>query len=128
MPKPANVVELVKKAALEAVEASKPVQFLFGTVISVSPLKIQAGQKSIYTERMLVLTRNVTEYQIEMTASFQTGEPAGGVVENHTHSIAGRETYTIHNGLAVGDRVLLARMQKGKKFIVLDRLAPAPAG
>lgn len=127
MPKPTSPVELVKKAALEAVEASKPVQFLFGTVISLSPLKIQAGQKSIYTERMLVLTRNVTEHQIEMTASFQTGEPVVGSVENHTHPIAGREVYTVHNALSVGDRVLLARMQRGKKFIVLDRISPVSA-
>ena len=49
MPKPTNAVELVKKAAVEAVDASKPVHILFGTVISASPLKIQVDQKAIYT-------------------------------------------------------------------------------
>ena len=38
-----NAVELVKQAAVEAVEATKPVQYLFGKVISVSPLKIQVS-------------------------------------------------------------------------------------
>lgn len=51
MPKPTNAVELVKKAAVEAVEAGKPVHILFGTVISASPLKIQVDQKAIYTEK-----------------------------------------------------------------------------
>ena len=46
-----NPVEVVKRAAVEAVEAQKPVHLLFGQVISVSPLKIQVDQKSIYTEK-----------------------------------------------------------------------------
>ena len=64
-----NAVELVKQAAVEAVEATKPVQYLFGKVISVSPLKIQVSAKSIYTEKMLILTRNVTDFEVDMTVS-----------------------------------------------------------
>ena len=41
-----NAVELVKQAAVEAVEAGKPVHLLFGEVISASPLKIQ-DRKSV---------------------------------------------------------------------------------
>ena len=51
MPKPTNAVELVKKAAVEAVDASKPVHILFGTVISASPLKIQVDQKMCIRDR-----------------------------------------------------------------------------
>lgn len=127
MPKPTNVVELVKKAAVEAVEAGKPVTFLFGTVVSVSPLKIQVEQKATYTEKMLVLTRNVTDYEISMTASDQTEQPGGDSVENRVRSVEGRKKYTVHNALTVGDWVILARVQKGKKFIVLDRMVPNPA-
>ena len=110
MPKPTNAVELVKKAAVEAVEAGKPVNLLFGTVISASPLKIQVDQKAIYTEKMLVLTRNVTDYEVVITVSQQ-----------------GRKKITVHNALVVGDWVLLARIQRGKKFVVLDRIKPHPA-
>lgn len=46
-----NAVELVKQAAVQAVDASKPVHMVFGQVISVSPLKIQVDQKSIYTKK-----------------------------------------------------------------------------
>ena len=102
--------ELVKKAAVEAVEAGKPVNLLFGTVISASPLKIQVDQKAIYTEKMLVLTRNVTDYEVDITVSQQ-----------------GRKKLTVHNALVVGDWVLLARIQRGKKFVVLDRIKPHPA-
>ena len=76
-----DMVQLVKKAAVEAVEAAKPVQFLFGQVISASPLKIQVDQKSIYTEKMLVLTRNVTEHEIDISISAQS------VVISHGHPV-----------------------------------------
>lgn len=134
------MVQLVKKAAVEAVEAAKPVQFLFGQVISASPLKIQVDQKSIYTEKMLVLTRNVTEHEIDISISAQSvvishGHPVtdtytgGGTAQeiNHNHPIKGRKKIKIHNGLVVGDWVAMARIQKGKKYVVLDRIKPNPA-
>lgn len=117
----ANAVEVVKKAAVEAVEAGKPVNLLFGQVISDSPLKIQVDQKSIYTEKMLVLTRNVTDYEVDVSVSLNTESS-----NSHTHPINGKKKVKIHNALAVDDWVLLARMQKGKKFVVLDRIKPNP--
>lgn len=100
-----NMVELVKKAALDAVEASKPVQVLYGVVTSSSPLKIQVDQKAIYTEKMLILTRNVTNYSVTAT-----------------NSQIGTVTLTLNNALKTGERVLLVRVQGGKKFAVLDRV------
>lgn len=135
-----NAVEVVKKAAVEAVEAAKPVHLVFGQVVSASPLKIQVDQKSIYTGKMLVLTRNVTDYEVDMTVSHQTvvishGHPVidtytggGSATEiNHNHPINGRKKFKVHNALVVGDWVVLARIQKGKKFVVLDRINPNPA-
>ena len=134
-----NPVELVKQAAVEAVDASKPVHLLFGEVISVSPLKIQVDQKSTYTEKMLVLTRNVTDFEVDMTVSHQSvaishGHPVtdtytGGGTANeidHNHPIKGRKKYLVHNALIVGDWVVLGRIQGGKRFVVLDRIRPVP--
>lgn len=104
MPNPAGAVELVKKAAIEAVEAQKPVQLLFGTVLSAVPLSIQADQRAVYTERMLALAQRVTDHELELTISGET------------------KRVTVRGALRPGDRVLLARMQRGKKFLVLDRL------
>lgn len=125
---------------MAAVEAGKPVNLLFGTVVSASPLKIQVDQGSIYTEAMLVLTRNVTDHEIDVTVSAQSvvvshGHPVsdtytgGGVAQDveHNHPIKGRKKVRIHNALVVGDWVVLARMQKGKKFVVLDRIKAHPA-
>lgn len=46
---------------------------------------------------------------------------------DHNHPIQGRKKFKVHNALVVGDWVLLARMQKGKKFVVLDRIKANPA-
>ena len=137
MPKPTNAVELVKKAAVEAVEAGKPVHLLFGTVISASPLKIQVDQKAIYTEKMLVLTRNVTDFEVDMEVSHWTENgtqhqhpvTTGGTATptSHRHQYKGRKKFKVYNSLVVGDWVVLARIQKGKKFVVLDRISPNPA-
>lgn len=134
-----NALEAVKKAALDAVEASKPVHLLFGQVISTAPLKIQIDQKTIYTEKMLVLTRNVTDFEVDMSISHKseiiththsvtdtyTGGGAAQSVD-HDHPMKGRKKFKVHNALVVGDQVVLARMQRGKKFVVLDRIKPHP--
>ena len=75
-----NPVEVVKRAAVEAVEAGKPVNILFGTVLSASPLKIQVDQKSIYTSKMLILTRNVIDFEVDMTVNHSTEDKAAVLV------------------------------------------------
>ena len=125
-----NAVELVKQAAVEAVEATKPVQYLFGKVISVSPLKIQVSAKSIYTEKMLILTRNVTDFEVDMTVSHITENRAGGsgdpAFASHNHEYKGKKKFKVHNALIAGDEVVLGRVQGGKRFVVLDRIKPIP--
>ncbi len=125
-----NPVEVVKRAAVEAVEAQKPVHLLFGQVISASPLKIQVDQKSIYTEKMLVLTRNVTDFEVDMTVSHITLNRAGGsgdpAFASHNHDYKGKKKFKVHNALIKGDWVLLGRIQGGKRFVVIDRIKPIP--
>lgn len=135
-----DVVELIKRAALEAVEAAKPVHLLFGEVISAAPLKIQVDQKAIYTEKMLILTRAVTDFEVDVSVSWETkpvthGHPVvdtftgGGIAQEveHKHRLQGEKKLLVHNALVKGDQVLLARVQQGKKFVVLDRIKPHPA-
>lgn len=122
-----NAVAAVKKAAVEAVDATKPTHIVFGRVIATSPLKIQVDQKSIYTEKMLILTRNVTNYTLLMTVNHTTGYQSGGsgetAFEDHAHSYSGTKAFQVNNALAVGERVALVRIQGGRKFLVLDRVA-----
>ena len=113
-----NTVELVKKAAVEAVEAGKPVNLLFGEVISASPLKIQVD--------MTVSHQTVVISHGHPVIDTYTGGGSATPID-HNHPIKGRKKFKVHNALAVGDWVVLARMQKGKKFVVLDRIKANPA-
>lgn len=134
-----DITNLIKIAAKEAVEASGPVQIAFGKVISVNPLKIQRDQKAIYTEKMLILTRNVTDYEVDVSVSAQSVVISHGhdVVDtytgggsatpmNHNHPINGKKKVKVHNALLVDDEVILLRVQGGKKYVVLDRIKPIP--
>lgn len=48
-----NLVQLVKRIALEAVEAAKPCDYRIGTVISTEPVKVRVSQKVELEEEFL---------------------------------------------------------------------------
>lgn len=124
-----GIIKKVHQAAVEAVESTKPVNVCFGKVISASPLQINVEQKMILTEKQLVLSRNVTDFKTKITAGniknyYYTGDVNSGtapVSPSHVHAVGTIEV-TVHNGLAVGDGVILIRQQEGQKFIVVDRI------
>ena len=100
----ANLNELIKKIAINAVEQNKPVNIFYGEVVNTNPLSITVNQKKTYTEEFLVLTRNVTDYNTYIKK--EDGQ---------------KEKYTIYNSLKKGDTVILLRVQGGQEFIVLDK-------
>ncbi len=118
----ANAVELVKKAAVDAVEAGKPVSLLFGTVVSAAPLAVNISQKMTLGEANLVLSQNVTRRTVDAAADFETEPALTGGEQEHRHTVQGVLQVVVNKPLAAGERVILARMQGGKKFIILDRL------
>lgn len=136
MPDAVGIAKKIKKAAIEAQESAKPVEVCFGKVTSASPLKILVEQKMTLGAAQLVLCRNVTEHIIEMTVDHYTENETehthavqdtytGGGSSSptkHLHAYRGRKKFTVHNGLVVGDEVVLLRQQGGQKYIVVDRI------
>lgn len=136
MPDAVELVKTIKRAAVDAVNASKPVEVCFGKVTSASPLKILVEQKMTLGAAQLVLCRNVTEHIIEMTVDHYTENETehthavqdtytGGGSSSptkHLHAYRGRKKFTVHNGLVAGDEVVLLRQQGGQKYIVVDRI------
>ena len=124
-----GLVEAMKKAALDAVEAEKPVNLCFGKVTRVSPLEINVEQKMTLGEGQLVLARHVTDYETEVTVEWETEEKGGGSGEasysSHSHKDSGKKRMVMYNSLALGETVLLARKQGGQKYVVLDRIGGA---
>lgn len=59
MPNSTELLRLIKKAAIDAVEAAKPVHVVFGTVINTNPLEINVEQKLTLTTEQLILCEQV---------------------------------------------------------------------
>lgn len=130
MPDAVELLKTIKRAALDAVDASKPVQICFGKVTSTSPLKILVEQKLPLGEGQLILCRNVTDHKTYITGGniqnfYYVGTPPNvstlPVSPSHVHAM-GKIQVTVHNGLVVGDEVILLRQQGGQKYIVVDRI------
>lgn len=126
MPDAVGVIKKINRMAIDAVESTKPVQVQFGEVLSVSPLTINVEQKMILGEAQLILSRNVTDFKTTITVNWSTENKSGGSGESsfasHNHGITGKKEITVHNGLVVGDKVLLLRKQNGQEFVILDRI------
>lgn len=128
-----DIVKMIKKAAMDAVIASKPANMVFGKVVSEKPLKIKVDQKLILTEKQLVLSRDVTDYEIEMEPSLNEA-PSSHWTENssggsgdasfsaHKHEYKGRKKFLVYNALKNGEEVILMQLAGGQKYIVIDRI------
>lgn len=90
------MLDLMKREALKAVNATNPVNFNIGSVSGVNPLKITVHQKLTLTKEFLIVTERVTRYEVN--------------------------SIVIRTGLSVGDKVILARVQGGNQYIVLDKV------
>jgi len=149
LPDANDLVNAMKRAALDAVESSSPVAVYFGEVQTVSPLTINVEQKMILGEKQLILSRNVTDFTTMVTVDWVSENSlsthshgvditseSGGDPEHthsvsgntgtknlaHTHNITGKKKIIVHNALGIGDKVIILRQQEGQKFVVWDRI------
>ena len=114
----ADLAESIKRAAVQAVGTQKPCNLIYGTVVQEDPLKIQIEQKLIIEAELgqIVLTRNVTDYELPVEVSVTSGTKEG-----HTHSVS-ISKINVKNHLTEGERVAMVQQAGGQKFIVLDRV------
>ena len=54
-----DLVKLVKRAAVDAVRAQRPVEVLFGTVVSPSPLRVSLDQKLTLSGSQLIRPKSL---------------------------------------------------------------------
>ena len=57
-----SLVQLIKKIAMDAFNASKPCNVMVGKVQSVSPLKISIGQQLLIDDDFLIVGDSVKEH------------------------------------------------------------------
>lgn len=104
-----NLLETIKTASIDAINASKPVEIVFGIVLSVNPLKINLEQKLTLSESFLIVPEEFTDRKINI------------VIDDEEKEIE------IKNALKIDDKLILARLQGGQKYLVLSRLAEVDA-
>lgn len=120
-----EILNDIKKAALEAVSAACPCEIKFGTVTSVKPLTVRLEQKILLSGEALILPRKFTDHTVKISGKnigdfyFSSGSSAEPVDPPHTHAL-GEMEITVHVGLNVGDKLILIRQQGGQKFLIFD--------
>lgn len=136
-----QLIQLIKEISRDERNSSRPFSLLFGTVIKEEPdLTIDLEQHKTLTKEFLVLCREVTDYDVDMTVDHitedadepQTDKMAGGGgdamvashlhIHHHKHPYKGRKSFRVHKKLLVGEKVAVLAMQGGQKYLVIDRI------
>lgn len=121
-----QLVSTLQKLVAQTNNAMKPADYCLGVVETVDPLSIRIDQKDILTEEFLILTDLVRDFSVDITVSHTTENRAGGggyaEFASHNHDYTGRKKIIVHNGLSVGESVILIQQAGGQEFIVLSRL------
>jgi hypothetical protein len=114
-------------------EDTRPAQVMAGEVVSAAP-SVKINDYLTLGPSQLILTRNVTDYYVDMSVSHET-EPetkhvhpvidtytGGGASSptSHSHGFKSRKRFLVHNGLAVGDKVLLVCDRVQRRWHVVD--------
>lgn len=121
-----QLVSTLQKLVAQTNNAMKPTDYCLGVVETVAPISIRIDQKDILTEEFLILTDLVRDFSVDITVSHTTENRAGGGGDaefaSHNHDYTGRKKIIVHNGLSVGESVILIQQAGGQEFIVLSRL------
>ena len=149
-PQDDNILNLIKEIATNVINSQKPSAYFYGTVISITPLKVQLSTNLILTNEFLVVPKSLTDYEINIEIDCHTEEKftntehthvvnysdntingssngsttseIGSFDNTHVHHIKGTKTITMYNALKVNDKVILAQVQGGQEFIIIDKV------
>ena len=106
-----GLIELVKRASLEAMENEKICDLRYGTVSSTDPLRVQITNQLTIPSSLLVVPQHLTDYAVRAVLVFEDGDMS----KHNTQMI-------VRNALQVGDKVALLRKQGGQSYFILDRI------
>lgn len=76
-----GMIEIMKVAAMDAIENSKPCDLRFGTVCSIEPLKIQVASDFIIPESLLIVPQYLTDYTVDTSLGMDSSSSSGNSME-----------------------------------------------
>ena len=125
-----GLIDIMKRAAMDANANSQPCDLRFGTVTGTSPLKVQITNQFTLPASLLIVPEHLTDHTVSVTVNWGTDSDThyhstdDGNTGNYTHdhSVSGKKSMTIHNALKAGDKVALLRKTGGQSYFILDRI------
>lgn len=121
-----DLLNTLKKAAMDAMSASNPTAIMFGTVSSADPLEVIVDQRFTLPADFLVIPESLIHFEIDLHHSHEyTDDTGNGTITKETKPALPEKPIVIRRGLESGDKLLLLRMQGGQKYIILDRVVDA---
>lgn len=130
-----GLVEIMKRASMDAMDNAQMCDLRFGKVISIAPLKVQVTAQFIIPQSLLIVPEHLTDHEVAVTINWNTENHThthkisdsytggGGASDNtHAHQVTGKKTMVVHGALKVGDNVALLRKQGGQSYFILDRI------
>lgn len=98
-----GLIDIVKRAAIDAIENAQMCDLRYGTVVDVSPLKVQITNQFTIPQSLLIVPEHLTDHEVTVTLDWE-------------------RTMVVHNALKIGDKVALLRKQGGQSYFILDRI------
>jgi hypothetical protein len=144
-----GLIELMKIAAMDAMDNNQMCDLRFGKVTSTKPLKVQVSSQLTIPESLLIVPMHLTDYKIRVNfdwdtetdggdhshLAFDSNGPAGVdlpttqyELTKHHHQILSEndnsrtKTITMLSHLHIGEKVALLRKQGGQCYYILDRV------
>lgn len=121
-----GLIELIKRASLDAIDANQMCDLRYGTVTSVSPLKVRVTNQFTIPQSLLIVPEHLTDHDVSVTVSWNTDSKSGGSGEDsfasHNHAVSGKKSMRVHGALKKGDKVALLRKTGGQSYFILDRI------
>ncbi|MEW8955616.1 DUF2577 domain-containing protein [Clostridium sp.] len=108
-----GMIDIIKRAGIDAVGATNPLNILFGEVLDIDNLKIKLDQKLILPRDFFIVPESLTRYEVDLEHNHSVPE---GISSNSLGKLVIRE------GLKQGDKVLLLRIQGGQQYVILDKV------
>lgn len=111
-----NFVDLMAATAASEMSRHTPTDFVYGTVISASPLVIQPDEKAQLPAGFFILSALCRPFTTTVLAHRHKAD--GGAGDDTDQQLL---TVTLWRGIAQGDRVRMLQCRGGQKYYVLDR-------
>ncbi|MEK3768510.1 DUF2577 domain-containing protein [Paenibacillus sp. FSL R5-0887] len=94
------MLDAIKQAAVEAINAAGPVIVQLAVITNENPLEVLVDNRLSLSEDFLIVPEKLSGLKVTI----------------------GAQEVEIRKALAVGDKLLLIRMQGGQRYVIMDRV------